>query len=93
MLELADARQARAAARRRDRPVMAPGVRVGVLVGPFVGESATIVDADYISNRVLVRLDDVEESLWLGFAEVGAAREGGGRGDRGGVRGGGSVAR
>ena len=71
MLEMADERQARAAARRRDRPVMAPGVEVRVLVGPFAGEAADIVDADYISSRVLVRLTELGESLWLGFAEVG----------------------
>ena len=34
-----------------------------------------MVDADYISSRVLVRLDDIEESLWLGFAEVGMPRD------------------
>ena len=75
MLEMADERQARAAARRTERPVLAPGVAVGVRGGRFAGLGGTVLDADYISSRVLVRLDEVEESVWLGFAEVGGPPE------------------
>lgn len=70
MLELADGRRARAAARRRERPVMASGVAVQVVGGARSGALARIVDADYIANRVLVRLDGSDERVWVGFGDV-----------------------
>ncbi len=70
MLALADGRRARATARRRERPVMAPGVSVQILSGPRRDALATIVDADYISSRVLLRPEGEDERLWVGFADV-----------------------
>ena len=81
MLELADGRRARATARRRERPVLAPGVTVQILSGARRDALATIVDRPTtISSRVLLQPDDEDERVWVGFADVAkpaqaAARE------------------
>ena len=71
LLRAAEASAARARARRA--VPLAIGMRARVRRGQGAGSEGTVLDADYIENRVLLRPDGGEPTpLWLPFADVDA---------------------
>ena len=68
MLHASEERHKRANSRRSS--VLAKGVEVVVTRGEMSGESAKILDADYINNRVLLLLSNQPTPQWLAFNHV-----------------------
>ncbi len=73
MLDAAALRQARNDAKRLRRPVMAAGVTVRVTAGTRARAVGTIIDADYINARALVRFDGEPNGIWIGFRDLSSA--------------------
>ncbi len=71
MLHASEERHKIATSRRPS--VLAKGIDVVVLQGETAGETAVILDADYINNRVLLLLSDQPTPQWLPFKHVSAA--------------------
>gem|GEM_PF-6826373 len=70
MLHASEERHKRATLRRPS--VLAKGIDVQVKLGDSAGQSAPILDADYINNRVLLLLPDQPTPQWLPFSHVKA---------------------
>jgi len=68
MLHAAEERHKRATSRRSS--ALAKGVEVQVQHGDSAGETAPILDADYIHNRVLLLLPNQPTPQWLPFNYV-----------------------
>lgn len=52
---------------------MAAGLSVRVASGQNLGAVGTILDADYISGRALVRFDETAREVWIAFPDLAAA--------------------
>ena len=70
MLRASEERHKLATSRRPS--ALAKGVDVVVTQGESIGESAVILDADYINNRVLLLLSKQPTPQWLPFKQVSA---------------------
>ncbi|MEE9335849.1 MAG: hypothetical protein V3U65_17290 [Granulosicoccaceae bacterium] len=68
MLHASEERHRRATSRRPT--VLAKGVEVLVSRGESAGETARILDADYIKNRILLLLSNQPTPQWLPFNHV-----------------------
>ncbi len=64
--------QRQQAALRKRRPPMALGDRISIVSSEFHGKQAHVLDADFIHSRVLLKIDEVAEPLWLPFKNVTA---------------------
>ena len=68
MLAATEARQQHM--QRARRQPLAAGLEVSVRSGILIGETGTILDADYIHSRVLVDFHNGQEGTWLDFTAV-----------------------
>ncbi len=68
MLHASEERHKRVTSRRSG--TLAAGVEVLVTTGPLVGETAVILDADYINNRVLLEFSENSGPKWTSFKHV-----------------------
>jgi transcription antitermination factor NusG len=68
MLHASEERHKRVSSKRAG--TLAAGVEVLVTTGPLVGETAVILDADYINNRVLLEFSESSGPKWLSFKHV-----------------------
>jgi len=68
MLAATEARQQHM--KRSRRQPLAAGLLISVRSGDNIGTKGTILDADYIHNRVFVDFHDGEEGEWLEFSQV-----------------------
>lgn len=71
MLHASEKRHKLATSRRQS--VLAKGVEVIISQGESAGETAVILDADYINNRVLLSLNEQTAPLWLPFSHVNSS--------------------
>lgn len=74
MLEATEVRQNKM--KRVRRQVLAAGLSVRVRKGINSGVTGTILDADYITNRVLIELTDGAPQIWVNFTDVEPISEG-----------------
>ena len=69
MLKANEARQQ--AIKSKRLPCMAMGETIIVVSGKFAGKKDVILDADFITGKVQLEIDNVDEPQWFAFSNVG----------------------
>ena len=68
MLASNEVRHQQAAKRRR--PKLVPGKQVAIIAGEFAGKLGVVQDADFITGRVQLMLDDLADTQWIAFKDI-----------------------